>query len=117
MQLHCEQVFTKQGLEQNLPTLKIEGATSVSRAKQAIFSSNPTIIFCDVSLKPSESQQFNCHIEIPMNFPPSFKVNLFYFRTFCGSKILNKKYLFDKKTNLGPFREIRMEYSRSCTKC
>lgn len=80
VQLYCDQLLCKPALNstnneeiENPPSSL--NKTSVQQAKQAIFSSKPNIIFCDIFLKSYEVLQFDHLIELPMHLPPSFKVS------------------------------------------
>uniref|UniRef100_A0A914GX30 RAB6A-GEF complex partner protein 2 n=1 Tax=Globodera rostochiensis TaxID=31243 RepID=A0A914GX30_GLORO len=77
VQLHCEgNVSTAQKAtdrRHNRSSSSAASSTAVTRAKQAIFSSEPAILFCDIRLAPGAVQNFETQKEIPLDLPPSFK--------------------------------------------
>jgi len=75
VQLHLEQILLKPATRVNGKDVQMErnDFTSVVCSKQAIYSSRPAIIFCDISIKPSEIVKYNHTVEIPANLAPSFK--------------------------------------------
>uniref|UniRef100_A0A183BI51 Radical SAM core domain-containing protein n=1 Tax=Globodera pallida TaxID=36090 RepID=A0A183BI51_GLOPA len=78
VQLHCEgNVSTAQKAtdwrHNRSSSAAAASSTAVTRAKQAIFSSEPAILFCDIRLAPGAVQNFETQKEIPLDLPPSFK--------------------------------------------
>ena len=76
VQLHCEENIAARALAKEA---EAEGHsnynTAVKRAKHAIYSSQPIILFCDLSIDPGKVHKFNCTKKIPEALPPSFKAN------------------------------------------
>ena len=75
VQLFCEATSPSKNKES---TRRPRLTTSVTKAKNAIFTSDPALLFCDLKLNPGEIKKFEATHQIPLlDVPPSFKV--FYF--------------------------------------
>ncbi|KAK0416052.1 hypothetical protein QR680_012267 [Steinernema hermaphroditum] len=95
VQLHCERVITQAGrkaaahrkLSSTADGGNGKNQTAMSQSADTVFSSRPTIIFCDFQLNPGETQSFECSQEIPLSsIPPSYKgrfVKYLYKMTFA----------------------------------
>ena len=79
VQLHCDQVQGKStgafGSDEKIRSVKSDTLTSLPTGKTSLYSSKPSIIFCDIQLNPSELLEYSAIFDIPPNLPPSFKGN------------------------------------------
>lgn len=73
VQLHCDQILGKAAL--NNEEQKPDQLTSLTSTKTSLYSSKPSIIFCDIQLNPLELLEYSTNFDIPNNMPPSFKGN------------------------------------------
>ncbi|TKR76049.1 hypothetical protein L596_017250 [Steinernema carpocapsae] len=95
VQLHCERVITQAGrriqAQRKLSSTAEGGSgknqTAMSQSADTVFSSRPTIVFCELRLNPGETKLFECSQDIPMSgIPPSYKgrfVKYLYKMTFA----------------------------------
>uniref|UniRef100_A0A1I7XTM5 Arrestin_C domain-containing protein n=1 Tax=Heterorhabditis bacteriophora TaxID=37862 RepID=A0A1I7XTM5_HETBA len=71
VQLTCERIIGAQ------PALRDRPTTAIARSASTVFSSPPTILFCDVQLNAGESRKFMSKISLPIHdLPPSFRGKL-----------------------------------------
>uniref|UniRef100_A0A7E4WA71 Arrestin_C domain-containing protein n=1 Tax=Panagrellus redivivus TaxID=6233 RepID=A0A7E4WA71_PANRE len=73
VQLHCDQQLLRSVSAEEKAPKRADSVTSLNSGKTAIYSSKPTIIFCDVQLSPGEIYEYKSSFEIPPSYPPSFK--------------------------------------------
>lgn len=92
VQLHCEENPTAKAIFEDNDRSRgaHQPSTAVPKSKHAIFSSEPTILFCDISLEPGRSQKFECFHQIPLNAPPSFRghfLKYFWFLSVAAQQV------------------------------
>lgn len=72
VQLHCEE---NAFLDENKRRDR-QSTTAVTKSKHAIYSSEPTILFCDISIQAGKNQQFRATHRIPiLGYPPTYKAS------------------------------------------
>ena len=74
----CVQLFCEASSLNDKESVKRQRLkTSFTKAKNAIFASDPTLLFCDITINPGEVKKFEAKHLIPLlDVPPSFKVFL-----------------------------------------